>query len=57
MMTADKSLFLWNKGDSWWDYDEKGDIVLTDRAPQEARKSFERYKKSLNRRNESCIDE
>lgn len=47
MMTADKSLFLWNKDDSWWDYNEKGDIVLTDKAPKEAKESFERYKKKI----------
>lgn len=47
MMTTDKSLFLWNKDDSWWDYNEEGDVVLTDRAPKEARESFEKYKEKI----------
>lgn len=44
MMTADKSLFLWNKNDDWWEYDQSGEVVLTVSAPEEARKSFEKYK-------------
>lgn len=44
MMTVDKSLFLWNKNDEWWDYDEKGNVVLTPKAPKEARESFKRFK-------------
>lgn len=47
MMTAEKDLFLWNKNDKWWDYDEKGNVVLTLSAPEEAKKSFEKYKKKL----------
>lgn len=47
MMTADKELFVWNKDDSWWDYDEKGDVVLTEKATQEAKDSFEKYKEKI----------
>ena len=47
MMTTDKSLFLWNKDDSWWEYDENGNVVLTDEAPDKARESFEKYKKKI----------
>ena len=43
MMTADRSLFIWNKNDEWWDYDKDGKVVLTDKAPEEAKKSFEKY--------------
>lgn len=45
MMTADKSLFFWNQNDEWWDYDKDGKIFLTDKAPEEARKSYEAFKK------------
>ena len=47
MMTADKSLFLWNKNDEWWDYDEKGNVVLTPKAPEEAKESFKRFKEHM----------
>lgn len=44
MMTADKSLFFWNSNDEWWDYDEKGNVVLTTKAPEEAKESFRKFK-------------
>lgn len=47
MMTVDKSLFLWNKNDEWWDYDEKGKVVLTTKAPEEAQESFKRFKEHI----------
>lgn len=52
MMTADRSLFLWNKNDDWWDYDENGKVILTDKAPDEAKQSFGRYCNKLRERGE-----
>lgn len=51
MMTADKSLFLWNKNDDWWDYDKNGKVFLTEKAPQEARESFEKLIKRTKNKN------
>ena len=50
-MTSDKSLFLWNKNDDWWDYDEKGKVFLTDKAPKEARESYEKFMKKVKNSN------
>lgn len=47
MMTADQSLFLWNKNDEWWNYDEKGNIVLTPKAPEKAKESFKKFKEHM----------
>lgn len=47
MMTADKSIFLWSKNDEWWDYDEKGKVILTSKAPKEAVLSFKKYKEHM----------
>lgn len=51
MMTADASLFLWQRDDAWWDYDKDGHVVLTDKAPQQARESYEKFKKKVNNPN------
>lgn len=35
---------LFKKNKEWWYYDEKeGKVKLTDKAPEEARKSYEEY--------------
>ena len=49
MMTADKSIFLWSKNDEWWDFDEKGEVILTSKAPEEADLSFKKYKEYMER--------
>lgn len=37
---------LFKKNKEWWYYDEKeGKVKLTDKAPEEARKSYEEYYK------------
>ena len=47
MIVLDKSLTYWRSNDDWYEdfYDDDGKRVLrlTDKAPKEARESFERY--------------
>ena len=43
-MHTRRDLFFWQSNPAWWDVDEKEDkFVLTDAAPEEARKNFEQY--------------
>ena len=44
-MVADKETRYWLTDKSWWRYDEElKKVVLTDKAPERARKSFELMK-------------
>lgn len=48
-MTADHEIIYWRSNKEWYKIDEKHDcFVLTDKAPQRAKDSFELYKKANN---------
>ncbi|NRT90037.1 hypothetical protein [Clostridium beijerinckii] len=50
-MRAPGDLFIWKENNEWWDIDEEThQFVLTDKAPEEAKKSFEKYLKHLEKR-------
>ena len=49
-MTAGLDTF-WQKDRSWWTADENFRIHLTDKAPQEAIDSFNRYQKQIKEKN------
>ena len=42
LVNADKYLF-WRTNREWYDYDENEEIYLTDKAPEEARESYQNY--------------
>jgi hypothetical protein len=44
-MTADRFLSYWASNPDWWDYNEKGEAVVRDDAPQEAKDSYDYYMK------------
>ncbi|MFC0264908.1 hypothetical protein [Alloscardovia macacae] len=43
MMLPDRKAFYWRQKQEWFTTNENGEDVLTDAAPEIARKSFERY--------------
>ncbi len=46
-MTADKEIMYWSLNDEWYYFDEEtGEIKLTDKAPQRAIESFEKWRKN-----------
>jgi len=50
-MTANKEIFYWQEDKSWSKFDEKlGVLVLTDKAPERAKKSYEAFIKWSKRR-------
>ncbi|MFQ8892303.1 MAG: hypothetical protein ACLR02_15725 [Clostridium sp.] len=47
-MRAPGDLFIWKENDEWWDIDEeKKQFILTDKAPEKAKISFEKYLKYI----------
>lgn len=42
-MTVNKYLTYWCSNDNWWDYDENGNPVVLETAPQEAKESYKCY--------------
>ena len=46
MSVKNRDMVYWKKDKSWYYIDEERDrYVLTDKAPEEARRSFEKYKR------------
>ena len=49
MSARDRDCMFWAKDDSWSYVDEERDrLVLTEKAPEEARRSFEKWKRINN---------
>ena len=49
MSIKNRNMLDWKKDKSWYTIDEERDrYVLTDKAPEEARRSFEKWKKINN---------
>lgn len=44
-MTEKHYYTYWCSNHDWWDYDENGNPVVLDTAPQKAKKSYQRYLK------------
>lgn len=44
-MIYNPKMFLWRSNPEWYDYDENEEPYLTDKAPEEAKESFEIWKK------------
>lgn len=50
-MRAPGDLFIWQENDEWWDVDEENkQFVLTEKAPEKAKISFQKYLKYLEER-------
>ena len=46
MSVRNKDMMMWSRNKNWYYIDEERDrFVLTEKAPEEARRSFEKYKK------------
>lgn len=45
MKKMDPELFYWRTNDEWYDIDDEGVFVLTDKATPEAIESFKKYVK------------
>ena len=43
MVSNAKEHLFWSTNPDWYDYDENEQPYLTDKAPEEAKKSFEQY--------------
>lgn len=43
-MIVDPKMFIWRSNPDWYDYDENEEPYLTDKAPEEAKESFEIWK-------------
>lgn len=49
MSARNKDSMLWKKNRDWYVVDKKNQrFILTDKAPEEARRSFEKYKRINN---------
>lgn len=49
MSVKDKDCLIWSRNRDWYYIDEERNrFVLTDKAPDEARRSFEKYKRVNN---------
>ena len=46
-MTSNNEIMYWMKNKEWWFVNEKGQTELTDKAPQKARETFEKWLKEF----------
>lgn len=57
-MICEPRMFIWKSNPEWYDYDENDEPYLTDKAPEEAKESFEIWKeieKSEQNTRRECI--
>lgn len=55
-MVANAKLFMfWITNPEWYDYDENEKPYLTEKAPEEAKRSFEEYLKLIEREEKTSI--
>lgn len=55
MVANAKSFMFWITNPEWYDYDENEKPYLTEKAPEEAKRSFEEYLKLIEREEKTSI--